>query len=162
MKDGFMARGAQNLDALHNTLMQCPGLSQWHTLITEIVESIKFGRHRVAIPAALTVMEGYIAKSLVRLSVITANHPSPVKMLSRAGWHKQETYYRFFWKSGMVFLEKLFAKIDFTGEQPTFINRHWILHGRSSVDWTTADALRLLNSLATIHFLFEEIGGPQV
>jgi hypothetical protein len=36
------------------------------------------------------------------------------------------------------------------------------LHGRASVDWSLSDALRLVNSLTTLDFLFEKIGQPKL
>lgn len=155
MTERFMADDAQNLRKLCERLLECAGLSQWHVLIPEIIDSIREGRHRVAIPATFTIMEGFIAQALVIKTT------SPVKALIGKGWHKQDTYDTVFWRSAMPFLEKLFEYHDFNDEQPTFINRHWILHGRSSVDWTTADALRLVNSLKTIYFLFETVGCPK-
>lgn len=160
MTKRFMAEDAQNLRKLHWGLLERTSLSRWHLLITEIVDSIREGRHRVAIPATVTIMEGFIANALLAISLTGANNTSPVKALTKAGWHKEDTYNAFFWNSGMLFLKKLFENSDFTDEQPTFVNRHWILHGRSSVDWTAADALRLINSLITIHFLFETVGCP--
>jgi hypothetical protein len=161
MTERFMADDAQNLRKLRDRLLECAGLSQWHILIPEIIDSIRGGRHRVAIPATFTIMEGFIAKALVDIEIMKPKITSPVKVLIRQGWHKQDTYDTVFWKSTMPFLEKLFEDRNFNDAQPTFINRHWTLHGRSSVDWTTADALRLVNSLTAIYFLFETVGCPK-
>ena len=58
--------------------------------------------------------------------------------------------------SAVTFLDHLFKPSDFEATRPTIINRHWILHGRSATDWTVADALKLVNALATLHWLFKE------
>jgi hypothetical protein len=79
---------------------------------------------------------------------------SVLKSLKNAGWHEKENLEAFFWRSGIAFLDKVFATSDFAQSQPPFVNRHWILHGRSSVDWKLADALRLVNALWTLNFLF--------
>lgn len=143
----FMENGAQKLETLRQSLLECAGLSRWHPLIIEVIDSIKEGRHRVAIPSTITILDGFIAAKLVEISLSSPNNPSPFKALVKTGWHKEHSFHAFFWKSGMLFLEKLFEKRDFAERQPTLVNRHWVLHGRSSVDWTTADALRLANSL---------------
>jgi hypothetical protein len=62
----------------------------------------------------------------------------------------------------LTFLSRVFASSDFTQQPPTFINRHWILHGGAPVDWTLSDALRLVNSLTTLVFLFVTVGQPKL
>jgi hypothetical protein len=159
--EGFMANGAENLKELGDTLKGNPGLSQWHLLIDDIIASIEAGRHRVAIPATLTIMDGYLAGALVKASLATPNATSPFKVLKEARWHEDDTFDAVFWRAGVLFLSRVFAHSDFTQQPPTFINRHWILHGRAPVDWTLSDALRLVNSLTTLEFLFVTVGKPK-
>ena len=159
--EGFMANGAENLKELGNTLMETPGLSQWHPLINDIIASIEVGKHRVAIPAALTIMDGYLASALVKASLATPEVKSPFKVLKDAKWHEDDTFDAVFWKAGFRFLSRVFAPSDFSKQPPTSINRHWILHGRAPVDWTLSDALQLVNSLTTLEFLFVTVGKPK-
>jgi hypothetical protein len=159
--DGYMANDAENLKELGMTLRDIPRLSQWHLLIDEIISSIAAGNHRVAIPAILTVMEGYLASALVKASLATPKVTSPFKVLQGAKWHEDNSHDGVYWKSGIVFLSRVFAPSDFAQQPPAFINRHWILHGRASVDWTLSDALRLVNSLTMLDFLFVTIGQPK-
>jgi hypothetical protein len=160
--EGFIANDAENLKVLGETLKRNPELSQWHPLIDEIIASIRAGHHRVAIPATLTIMEGYLARALVKASLTTAKNVSPFKVLEEAKWHEAKTLDARFWKAGVLFLSRIFAHSDFTQQPPTFINRHWILHGRAPVDWTLSDALRLVNSLTTLVFLFVTVGQPKL
>jgi hypothetical protein len=60
------------------------------------------------------------------------------------------------WTSVVLFLDHLFASSDFQSASPAFINRHWILHGRSATEWTEVDVLKLVNALATLHWLFDK------
>jgi hypothetical protein len=159
--EGFMANDTENLKELGITLKGMPGLSQWHPLIDDIIASIEAGRHRVAIPATLTIMDGYLANALVKASLASPKITSPFKVLRDAKWHEDDTFDAVFWKAGVVFLSRVFAPSDFTQQPPTFINRHWILHGRAPVDWTLSDALRLVNSLTTLDFLFVTVGHPK-
>lgn len=53
------------------------------------------------------------------------------------------------------FLSHLFAHAPFDSPRPQFINRHWILHGRSATDWAATDALKLVNALTALEWLFE-------
>jgi hypothetical protein len=159
--EGFMANDAENLKELGSTLKGVPELSQWLPLIDDIIASIEAGRHRVAIPATLTILDGYLASALVKASLASPNVTSPFKILREAKWHEDDTFDAVFWKAGVVFLSRVFASSDFTQQPPTFINRHWILHGRAPVDWTLSDALRLVNSLKTLNFLFVTVGQPK-
>ena len=155
--NGFMANDAQHLSFLQQHLVKCPMLVQWYGLIDEIFVSIKAGRHRIAIPATLTIIEGRLASFLITHSAMNPQNPNPFKALERQGWHKAG-YDAFFWKSSIIFLEKVFGDRRFDQDQPSFISRHWILHGRSAIDWTLADSLRLVNALASLDFLFEKVG----
>ena len=155
--EGFMANDAQNLDELEKDLLKSTDLAKWHSLVDEIFASIRAGRHRVAIPSTLIIIEGFMAQSLVKVSLTTDKNRSPFKTLEGAGWHLEDTFDAVYWKSVVVFLRKLFAFSDFSQKPPEFINRHWILHGRQPVDWTLADALRLVNALNTLLYLFEAV-----
>jgi len=64
------------------------------------------------------------------------------------------------WKSTALFLARLFGSSDFASEGPTFLNRHWILHGRRAADWSIADAVRLLNALSTLDWLMKFADRP--
>ena len=157
---------AKHLDDLREELMQSLRLGKWHSLLSEIFDSIKARRYRVAVPAALTVLEGFIAHSLNQLALIEKTERSPVKRLWKNerlwknDWHKEEDYDAFFWESAILFLGELFSPSDFGGDEPSFLNRHWALRGRSANEWTAADALRLVNALSTLDFLFVSIGLP--
>jgi hypothetical protein len=93
----------------------------------------------------LSVTEAELALQIEGQARVT----SPFKVLKDAKWHEDDTFDAVFWKAGVLFLSRVFAPSDFTQQPPTFINRHWILHGRAPVDWTLSDALRLVNSLTT-------------
>ncbi len=159
--DGFMANEGENVKALGRHLAEMAELSQWHPLIDDIIASILSGRHYVAIPATLTVMEGYLSNALVKASLVRAGNTTPFKALVTAKWHEEDTFEAIFWRGGVVFLSRIFANSDFTHQPPTFVNRHWILHGRAPVGWTLTDALRLINSLTNLVFLFETVGQPK-
>jgi hypothetical protein len=152
-----MANDCRNLDALLGELLKRSSFKIWHELLNEIFASIKGGRYRIAIPATLTIIEGLLANFLIKHSVMKQCNSSPFTVLNNQGWHAGH-YDAFFWKSGIVFLRKLFEYKSFTEDEPSFVHRHWILHGRSAVNWTLADSLRLVNALTTLDFLFDTIG----
>jgi len=48
----------------------------------------------------------------------------------------------FTWSALATFIGKLYEPSDFSKGRPPLLNRHWILHGRDSTQWTVADAHR--------------------
>ena len=57
---------------------------------------------------------------------------------------------KYIWISYNNFIKKLYQKSDFNSEEPSFINRHWLLHGRSQFNLTDIDCLRLFNAVSSI------------
>lgn len=130
-----------------------PKLVQWKALLEECFDSFESGRHRIAIPSLLSIIEGVVASAgqaltsqRVRLVEICAEN-------SRKSSDNSITSEM--WNSMALFLEKLFQYAPFDGGRPALINRHWILHGRDSATWTVADSLRLFNALQTVDSLLE-------
>lgn len=63
---------------------------------------------------------------------------------------------KYSWESYEKFIDNLYAKSSFDENEPRFINRHWLLHGRSSYDVTKADCLRLFNAISTICYIVDQ------
>lgn len=57
---------------------------------------------------------------------------------------------KYIWISYSKFIRKLYEKSDFNNDEPRFINRHWLLHGRSSYNIEELDCLRLFNAVSSI------------
>jgi hypothetical protein len=127
------------------------GLTQWHALLEESFESFEEGRHLIAILALISIIEGVIASAR---AVLTARR---THLLEACAKNAQKSCANGItaemWNSMKVFMEKLFEPAPFDGNRPTFINRHWILHGHDTTSWTVADALRLFNALQTVDSL---------
>jgi len=64
--------------------------------------------------------------------------------------NKDDSINRIRWNTNAMFIEKLTAHSLFSEEEPLFINRHWLMHGRSAYDITEMDCLRLLNMIGTL------------
>ena len=98
-----MANDTKHLDELREELIRSLRLGKWHSLLSEIFDSIKAGRYRVAAPAALTVLEGFIADSLNQLALVEKTESSPVKRLWKNDWLKEDDYDAFFWNQRSFF-----------------------------------------------------------
>lgn len=153
--EGFMADKGRELSRLESDLRGCAGLLKWQSLLSEIFVSIRSGLYRVAIPAILTVIEGFINSTLVSQSIVSEKATGVVSSIERAGWHTKGPQKDYFVPSAYRFICKLFSRSDFTQDEPSFLNRHWILHGRASTEWGLADALRLVNALQVLVWVSE-------
>ncbi len=57
---------------------------------------------------------------------------------------------KYLWVSYNKFIRKLYEKNNFNDDEPSFINRHWLLHGRSAYEIEEIDCLRLFNALSSL------------
>ncbi len=60
-----------------------------------------------------------------------------------------------YWKSVYSFTTILFEKNDFSSKEPSELNRHWLIHGRTGQISSKLDCLRLFNAISTIISLLE-------
>ena len=63
---------------------------------------------------------------------------------------KEHITKKYIWVSYNKFIRKLYEKNDFTADEPSFINRHWLLHGRSAYEIEEIDCLRLFNAVSSL------------
>lgn len=54
------------------------------------------------------------------------------------------------WISYNKFIRNLYMKSDFNSEEPSEINRHWLLHGRSDFEIDELDCIRLFNAVSSL------------
>lgn len=48
------------------------------------------------------------------------------------------------------FILRLYSHSNFNSKEPVFINRHWLLHGRSNYNIKEIDCIRLFNAIGTL------------
>ena len=137
-----------------STLAASSEMEQWKGLLEEILECIGNGKYRVCVPSLLTILEGFTIESLHKKRRINRKNTKVKSAIEDTRWHQQKGFDGIMWLSVLTFLGHLFASSDFDSSAPTFINRHWILHGRAAADWTAVDALKLVNAISTLHWLF--------
>ena len=62
---------------------------------------------------------------------------------------------KYTWISYSMFIRKIYAKSDFSAEEPEEINRHWLLHGRSDYDISEIDCIRLINAVRSLCMIYD-------
>jgi hypothetical protein len=156
----YFGSGADGIKRVRRRLEASGRMMKWKPLLAEALAALERGEHLITVPTFLLILEGYIAQFADRPAAVRDTN---VRRLF-AELRPEESPYTLgaIWRSTGVFISRLFSSADFTADNPGFINRHWILHGRAATDWTQADALRLLNALNTLDWLIEmtERTGP--
>jgi hypothetical protein len=142
------------LQASSEQLLKSPAMDQWRELLSEVFDSMASGKYRICVPSLVSILEGFMASSLAKRANAPKRDIQPVVALKRTKWHEKGDFTAVFWISVVDFLSYLFAHAPFDFPRPDFINRHWIHHGRSATDWTATDALKLVNALTTLEWLF--------
>lgn len=134
-------------------LVEAPEMQKWASLLEQIRESIIKGNHLITVPALLTILEGYATIHVLRSSA-AKNAKNIATQFRDAELHKADVLRSLPAISNLRFLERLFSSVSFSQDPPGGLNRHWVLHGRDECSWTLADALRLVNALGTLKWLW--------
>lgn len=143
------------LDRAKSQLTASARMADWQPLLAQVFGAIERKDHLITIPALLLMLEGFVAQFADPANsklVCTVNVPNLVAAIQStpdpAGITAKV------WMSTTAFLDQLYKKSPFSDPSPSFVNRHWILHGRlKSTEWDVVDAIRLLNALSTLHWL---------
>lgn len=115
--------------------------------IRECIFAYENGKFIIASITLLTVIEGILSnfdpdKTNIRMMKVCQQQVDNVT--------EEDLIKRKMWVSYKNFITKLYAKSDFNLEEPFFINRHWLLHGRSEYNLSIVDCLKLFNAVSTI------------
>ncbi|AWV34934.1 hypothetical protein [Paenibacillus odorifer] len=134
-----------NLFKMCNSIYSAEIYSNWRKLIDECIFCFRSEKYLVAIPSLISIIDGALAQ-------IGGTSGIRIKGLCLEQAQKQTggsvKYY--FWLSVYNFISNLFSKSDFNDPKPQFLNRNWILHGRSVAEWEKTDCLRLMQTLDTL------------
>lgn len=127
--------------------------NQWKELIGECFTSLENNNYKSIIPTLFTVIEG-------ELSFMFPNKKKTQGFFDelnvRASSEKSEFIQIALYSISKCMDNHIYAYTDFSEKRKTFINRHWVLHGRDNpVHWKKVDAIRLLNVLSSLQFIKE-------
>lgn len=142
-----------NFYLLTENILNSALIGPWQTVFKQCIEAYLNDKYLIAIPALLCITEG-LASNLFQ----NKQNTKPVSVFEKHLKKAQEENLNFIevaWLSLVYFFEDLYENSNFNGDEPLFINRHWVLHGRSQVNWTKADALRLFAAIETLIFLLD-------
>ncbi|MBL8860565.1 MAG: hypothetical protein JNK02_01010 [Planctomycetes bacterium] len=140
--------GARILQVIDD-LSTCDHMRKWHVLMRQSQQAIDRDHNVIVVPALLTVLEGMV---FTRPTTCTG-----VKQeIEQISQNQKDDFGRLVWQTITDYVNMLFARSNFQTGEPHF-NRHWIMHGRATADWTRTDVIRLLHGIHTIH---SALSGP--
>jgi hypothetical protein len=124
--------------------------SEFEVLIRQSFEAYSLGLYNVAIIGLLVVLDG----ALTKLSNNTSTNLSKkIDSIIYNSSSEDNLPNMFFIITFDATVETVSAFISFEGEEPSTLNRHWILHGRSKREYSQLDSIKIINLLYSIIIL---------
>jgi len=134
--------------------------SSWRELFKQCVKAYNDEQYLIVIPSLLTILEGLLA-TLLSNKGKTKMADICISELGNYETDEGKFVNRMAWLSITSFIQNLYAGYPFSGDEPSRINRHWILHGRSVVNWTSIDCLRLFNAISSVISVLKHKESPE-
>jgi hypothetical protein len=158
----YLDEPERRLRKLSKTLLSDSSFTPWKDLLRESFRAFNLGLYRVCVPSLISILEGYAISRLVESAknqkkLLVKRDTKPDRRLKELHFHNDKRIKGLIWTSLIGFFDKLYIHSDFSMDRPSFLNRNWILHGRSECNWTKSDALRLFNALDTLRWACEDL-----
>ena len=130
-------------------IMKAPISSGLKKLIEESCFAFEHSKYAICADALVSAIEGILSTFWEDKTNIRMMQICQAKVDELAD-EKEHITKKYVWVSYNKFIRKLFEKNNFAETEPVFINRHWLLHGRSAYDIEEIDCLRLFNAVSSI------------
>ena len=119
-------------------------------VVNEALYAYNSGRYKVCGIALMAVIEGGLSQFLDNKNSTNIKRICEIE----AGKHKNEKNMKcVFWISCNDFIKRVFDNRSFNENEPDFLNRHWLLHGRSKYQVNEVDCMKLFNAISCICLL---------
>lgn len=108
----------------------------------------KQGLYSSCLTTLTTILEGFISTF--------GDDPKDVRIMRICNFHAEEERNKgnkiksLCWQSMYEYAKLLFEKSDFSQSEPDETNRHWLVHGRTSIIGDKLHCIRLINALSTL------------
>ncbi|MDM5332873.1 hypothetical protein QUF56_06490 [Ureibacillus composti] len=144
----FTVDESRNFKGLVEGILSSKIDEKFKTAIKECVFAYESKKYIITSITLITVIEGILSKfypdkTNVRMMKVCQTQVDSIE-------EKNSIIEKHIWHSYNNFVRKLYEKSDFSNAEPSFINRHWLLHGRSEYNLTEIDCLRLFNAVSSI------------
>jgi len=138
----YEADDGARIQSAFAALAASESMSRWRLSLLQAEEAMDRQHYAIIVPALISILEGRV--------FFEPTGPTAVKDRVRAiAGAQADDFSRLVWQTIVDYFNALFASVDFRKDEP-HCNRHWVLHGRSSVPWQRGDVVRLLHGIYTI------------
>lgn len=142
----------KNYAQLRDAILSDERLAPWRSLLKQCFGSYEREEFLIVVPSLLTVLEGVLAKP-ENAPFVTG--PERARFFSeKIAAFPADSVEAHMWRCANTFIKKLFESHGFGGPEPGLLNRHWVLHGRLTPEWSRADCLRLLQAIGMTTMLW--------
>jgi hypothetical protein len=149
----YAANDGAELSRVRDNLLKNEKLDRWHNLIDQCFSSYNDKRYLVVVPSLITIITGLLAALQGRFQQ-TSDEKRFVS--ERRKQTETASFEEILLFSVDDYVAELFKKSHFSDSEPPFLNRHWILKGRSATEWKQADCLKLFQCIDTICMVFRQ------
>ncbi len=123
-------------------------MSSRNELFNDCVEAYQYGKYMLCINSLVPMLEGILSKldedkTNIWMMKICKENVEKTE-------HENKLILNLVWVSFHSFISTIYKKSNFNEDEPTLVNRHWILHGRTEREYGKEDCLRLFNAIYTI------------
>ena len=123
-------------------------------LFNECVQCFWNGSYQISVNALISVLEGILStywpdKNNIRMMIICEkNYGVSVQ--------QHQAVKGLIWNSICHFIKMLYSKSEFQQDEPSSINRHWVLHGRTQTEWQRIDCIRLFVAIYSVAIMVKK------
>jgi hypothetical protein len=143
----YMKDDALELRALKEDLLSKAEIMRWKPALEEAFMDLDDGRRMSCIALLLPLIDGLTSYKFAEPNFFKLKDRKAFFAKKICEAKKKGFLNRYFWQSYEAFAENLYSSCQ---SSPSFINRHWLLHGRDIPSSNICDCLRLLQTIETI------------
>jgi hypothetical protein len=157
----FLNYYSENLafDRMIKDILNVDEIKNWHSAIKQCTFAHKNGLYILSVSTLLPILEGILStfhdnrentkmKKICREMLKESKNKSMLDIM--------------IWTSCSEFINNLYENAPFSEAEPVLINRHWILHGRTTFHNSEIDSIRLFNAIGTLSNIFNHLNKKQV
>lgn len=139
---------SKNLKLMIKHINNSPIIDIRKQLFNDCVEAYENKKYLLCINSLVPILEGILSefdddKTNIRMMKVCKKNVDDTE-------RENKLIVNLAWISFYSFISILYKQSKFDDNEPTLVNRHWILHGRTEREYGKEDCLRLFNAIYTI------------
>lgn len=135
--------------------IDCNQLQNHQRLYEQAIEAYRRGDYDIAMVGMLAVIDGLLSKYSGSVATGMKSRMEQICRNINAGISVKETEFSVLMliRTFSSTIGDLSERVEFSADEPQNLNRHWIMHGRSTRKFTALDCMKLINCIYGILLL---------